>query len=86
MPEGEGFTALGALLIPAGCCLVDKNYGTGKTYGYFVGSNTFFERTCTCVGANEAPVRFSSPIIVVNEATASGYKQRNQARIGPFRH
>ena len=27
--------ALGALLIPVGCCLVDKHYGTGKTYMYF---------------------------------------------------
>ena len=42
MPDGKGSTALGVLLIPAGCCRVDKNYGTEKTYGYFVGSNTFF--------------------------------------------
>ena len=32
MPDGKGFTALSALLIPAGCCLVDKNDGTEKTY------------------------------------------------------
>ena len=34
MPEGEESVALGALLIPVGCCqcLDDKNCGFGKSY------------------------------------------------------
>ena len=72
MPEGEELAALGALLIPAGCRLVDENCGSGKTYLYFdsLAPTHFFERACTCVGANE--VRFSRPTILINEAAASG--------------
>ena len=55
MPEGEEFEALGALLIPAGFCLVDKNDGFGKKLFFLVYDGSLNHR---CYSRQRKPFYF----------------------------
>ena len=63
MPEAEISVVLGALLIPAGCCLVERNCGRKRNDVHvlrWLEPTHVQVRSKKCVGANEVHVLFGA--------------------------